>query len=77
MRSSPYPLPVGEADSESFRSRRGKSPDLGHYEMTSETTAGKEEMLFGGDGFEEMVARVTEVEKKLGLYDLAQFTPKI
>jgi len=34
-------------------------------------------MLFGGDGFEEMVARVAEVEKKLGLYDLAQFTPKI
>ena len=75
MRSSPYPLPVGEADGDSRRG--GKSPDLGHYEMTSETTAGKEEMLFGGDGFEEMVARVAEVEKKLGLYDLAQFTPKI
>jgi hemerythrin-like domain-containing protein len=37
----------------------------------------KEHQLFGEDGFEQMVDKVASIEKRLGIYDLAQFTPKI
>jgi hypothetical protein len=37
----------------------------------------QEHELFGADGFEKVVDRVAEIEKKLGIYELAQFTPKI
>jgi len=37
----------------------------------------KEHELFGAEGFEKFVAQVAEVEKQLGIYDLAQFTPKV
>ena len=37
----------------------------------------KENELFGEDGFEKMVDKVTQIERKLGIYDLAQFTPKL
>ena len=37
----------------------------------------KEHQLFGEEGFEKMVDRVATIEKSLGIYDLAQFTPKI
>ncbi len=37
----------------------------------------KEQKLFGQDGFEKIVAEVAGIEKQLGLYDLAQFTPKV
>jgi hemerythrin-like domain-containing protein len=36
----------------------------------------KEHQLFGEEGFEKMVERVAAIEKTLGIYDLAQFTPK-
>jgi hypothetical protein len=36
----------------------------------------KEHALFGDDGFENMVDGVVSIEKSLGIYDLAQFTPK-
>jgi hemerythrin-like domain-containing protein len=36
----------------------------------------KEHQLFGDEGFEKMVDRVASIEKTLGIYDLAQFTPK-
>lgn len=36
----------------------------------------REHQHFGDDGFEKAVAQVAEIEKKVGLYDLAQFTPK-
>jgi hemerythrin-like domain-containing protein len=36
----------------------------------------KEHQLFGEDGFERMVDRVAAIEKRLGIYELAQFTPK-
>ncbi len=35
----------------------------------------REHNLFGEDGFEKMVDRVASIEKELGIYDLAQFTP--
>ena len=37
----------------------------------------KEQKLFGKDGFEKIVAEVAGLEKQLGIYDLAQFTPKV
>jgi hemerythrin-like domain-containing protein len=37
----------------------------------------KEHELFGADGFEKVVDKVAQIEKKLGIYELAQFTPKI
>ena len=37
----------------------------------------EEQRLFGKDGFERMVARVADLEKSLGIYELAQFTPKV
>jgi hypothetical protein len=36
----------------------------------------KEDELFGDDGFFKVVDRVAAIEKKLGIYDLSQFTPK-
>ncbi len=46
------------------------------YDALGEQFEDKEHELFGADGFEKMVDRVAGVEKKLGIYDLAQFTPK-
>lgn len=36
----------------------------------------KEDELFGDEGFFKVVDQVSQLEKKLGLYDLAEFTPK-
>jgi len=36
----------------------------------------KEHQLFGQDGFEAMVEKVTGIEQRLGIYELRQFTPK-
>jgi len=46
------------------------------YEDLGEKFEAKEHELFGKDGFENIVKQVSELEKKLGIYDLAQFTPK-
>lgn len=35
----------------------------------------EEQRRFGADGFERVVAAVAQIEKRLGIYDLAQFTP--
>jgi hemerythrin-like domain-containing protein len=37
----------------------------------------EEDRLFGDEGFEKTVAKVAVIEKQLGIYDLAQFTPKL
>jgi hemerythrin-like domain-containing protein len=37
----------------------------------------KEHQLVGEDGFEQMVDKVASIEKKLGIYDLGQFTPQL
>jgi hypothetical protein len=36
----------------------------------------KEHQLFGEGGFEKIVERVATIERALGIYDLAQFTPR-
>ncbi len=45
------------------------------YDALGEEFEKKEHELFGEDGFESMVDKVTKLEKHLGIYDLAQFTP--
>jgi hemerythrin-like domain-containing protein len=47
------------------------------YDSLGEDFEKKEDELFGEDGFEKMVDKVAEIEKKLGIYELSQFTPKI
>lgn len=46
------------------------------YDALGEDFEKKEHQLFGEDGFEKMVDRVASIEKTLGIYDLAQFTPR-
>jgi hemerythrin-like domain-containing protein len=46
------------------------------YDALGEQFEDKEHQLFGEDGFDKMVDRVAAIEKTLGIYDLAQFTPK-
>jgi len=46
------------------------------YAALGETFEQREHQLFGEDGFEKIVARVATIEKRLGIYDLAQFTPR-
>jgi hemerythrin-like domain-containing protein len=47
------------------------------FDALGEAFEKKEHQLFGEDGFEKMVDRVASIEKALGIYDLAQFTPHI
>jgi hemerythrin-like domain-containing protein len=46
------------------------------FDSLGEDFEKKEDELFGEDGFETVVDRVAGIEKRLGIYDLAQFTPK-
>ena len=46
------------------------------FDSLGEDFEKKENELFGQDGFEKMVAKVAGIEKQLGIYDLAQFTPR-
>jgi hemerythrin-like domain-containing protein len=45
------------------------------YAKLGDQFEGEEHKRFGEDGFEHMVDRVATIEKALGIYDLAQFTP--
>src|SRR5213076_2413633 len=45
------------------------------FDSLGEDFEKKEDELFGEDGFFKVVDHVAEIEKKLGIYDLAQFTP--
>jgi len=46
------------------------------YGALGEDFEKREHQLFGEDGFERMVDRVAAIEKRLGIYELGQFTPK-
>jgi hemerythrin-like domain-containing protein len=46
------------------------------YDALGEEFDKIEQKTFGGDGFDMAVDQVTELEKQMGIYDLAQFTPK-
>jgi len=45
------------------------------YDSLGEDFEKNEQQKFGKDGFESIVAKVADIEQKLGIYDLAQFTP--
>jgi hemerythrin-like domain-containing protein len=47
------------------------------FDSLGEEFERKENELFGEEGFEKMVDKVAGIEKRLGIYDLAQFTPKM
>ena len=47
------------------------------YDSLGEEFEKNEHRLFGNGGFETMVGRVESIEKKLGIYELSQFTPKL
>jgi hemerythrin-like domain-containing protein len=47
------------------------------YGALGEDFEKKEHELFGEEGFDRIVDRVAGIEKRLGIYDLAQFNPKI
>jgi hemerythrin-like domain-containing protein len=45
------------------------------YDSIGEEMERNERRTFGGDGFDMAVDKVAELEKQLGIFDLAQFTP--
>lgn len=47
------------------------------YDSLGEQFEKNEHQLFGKDGFETMVAKVADIEKSLGIYELARFTPQV
>jgi len=47
------------------------------YDSLGETFEKNEHQLFGQDGFEKIVSQVAGIEKKLGIYELSQFTPRL
>ncbi|HYL09581.1 MAG TPA: hemerythrin domain-containing protein [Candidatus Acidoferrales bacterium] len=46
------------------------------YDAIGEEMEKKEQQLFAGDGFEKAIDQVAKIEKALGIYDLAKFTPR-
>lgn len=48
---------------------------VNEYDSLAELFEKKEHELFGEDGFEKIIDRVAELEKKLGIHDLSRFTP--
>jgi hemerythrin-like domain-containing protein len=46
------------------------------FDSLGESFEEKEDELFGEGGFEKIVDEVTGIEKRLGIYDLSQFTPR-
>jgi len=47
------------------------------FDALGEDSEKKEDELFSEDGFEKVVDTVAEIEKRLGIYELTQFTPKM
>lgn len=47
------------------------------YDSLGEEFENNEHKLFGNDGFETMVSKVSAIEKSLGIYELSQFTPQV
>ena len=45
------------------------------FDTLGEEFETKEHQLFGEEGFDKIVDQVAGIDKRLGIYDLAQFTP--
>jgi hemerythrin-like domain-containing protein len=54
-----------------------KIVSLHEFDSLGEDFEKKENELFGQDGFEKVVELVAGIEKRFGIYELAQFTPEI
>lgn len=50
---------------------------VNRYKELGDIFEEKEHKLFGKDGFEGMLAKVEGLEKEIGIYDLAVFTPSV
>jgi hemerythrin-like domain-containing protein len=46
------------------------------YDAFGDQFEDEEHRRFGEDGFEKYVDKVAAIEKRLGIYELAQFTPR-
>jgi hemerythrin-like domain-containing protein len=46
------------------------------YDKLGDVFEDREHELFGKEGFDGIIVKVTEIEKALGIYDLSKFTPK-
>ena len=53
---------------------QSKVIDDKEYMELGEQFEGKEHKLFSDDGFSGIIAQIADIEKKLGIYDLDQFT---
>ncbi len=47
------------------------------YDSLGDRFEEREHRLFGENGFQKMVGEVAALEKKAGIYDLSQFTPRV
>ena len=47
------------------------------YDSLGEEFENNEQRIFGKDGFETMVEKVSMIEKQLGIFELSQFTPQL
>jgi len=47
------------------------------YDSLGEEFEKNEHKHFGNDGFDVMLNKVANIEKQLGIYELAQFTPTV
>ncbi len=47
------------------------------YDALGEDFEKIEHQKFGGDGFDQMVEKVENIERQIGIYELSQFTPKV
>lgn len=47
------------------------------YNRLGDVFEDREHQLFGEDGFEKTVTKVSEIEKQLEIYNLSQFTPRV
>ena len=47
------------------------------FDTLGEEFETKEHQLFGEEGFDKIVDQVAGIEKRFGIYDLGQFTPRV
>ena len=47
------------------------------FDSLGETFEKEEDSKFGADGFEKVAKAIEQIEKRIGIHDLSQYTPKI
>ena len=71
-----YPPHLAREDTVLFPAFRGLM-SASEYDALGETFEKQEQARFGTDGFGAVVDQVAAIERHVGLYDLAQFTPEL